>query len=109
MSDSKYDRRGAERLSKQVPALFHRDMVDVINISEEGARLILKSSKPLKRRVPILIQTGENDYAGLLCEPRWVKKLGRDLYVVGVCFLQGQEDINHLKRTLLKKTPKDVS
>jgi PilZ domain-containing protein len=105
MSDSKYDRRSAERLSKQVPALLHRDMVETINISEEGARLIVKSKTPLKSRVPLLIQTGENDYAGLLCEPRWVKKLGKDLYVVGVSFPEGQEDINHLKRTLLKREP----
>jgi hypothetical protein len=86
-----------------MPALLHRDMVEVINISTAGARLIVKSTKPLKDRVPILIQTGDDEYAGLLCEPRWVKKLGVNLYVVGVSFPQGQEDLNQLKRILLNK------
>lgn len=103
MSDSKYDRRATERISKQVPALLHRNMVETINLSEEGARLIVKSEVPLNRRVPILIQTGDDEYAGLLCQPRWVKKLGRDLYVVGVSFPKGQDDLAQLKRALLTK------
>lgn len=78
---SKYDRRSADRLPKQVPALLHRDMVETVNISEEGARLIVRSTNPLKKKVPILIQTGDDQYAGLLCEPRWVTQIGKDLYV----------------------------
>lgn len=102
MADSKYDRRSKARQSKQVPALLHRDMVKTINLSEEGARLLVKSDKPLKEKVPLLIQTGEDDYAGVVCEPRWVEEVGENLYVVGVSFPAGQDGVSHLKRTLLR-------
>jgi len=103
MDGSSYDRRSKARQSKQVPALLHRDMVKTINISEEGARLLVKSNKPLKEKVPLLIQTGEDDYAGLLCEPRWVEEVGENLYVVGVSFPSGQEGLSDLKRSLLSE------
>ena len=50
-----------------------------------------------------LIQTGEDDYAGLLCEPRWVEEVGENLYVVGVSFPSGQEGLSDLKRSLLSE------
>lgn len=104
MEGSNHDRRSKARQPKQVPALLHRDMVKTINLSEEGARLLVRSDNPLKERVPLVIQTGEGDYAGLLCEPRWVEKVGENLYVVGVSFPAGQEGLSHLKRTLLAET-----
>ena len=47
--------------------------------------------------------TGEDDYAGLLCEPRWVEEVGENLYVVGVSFPSGQEGLSDLKRSLLSE------
>lgn len=103
MSGSKYDRRAKQRLPRQVPALLHRSMVKTINLSEDGARLLINSTKPLKEKMPLLIQTGDNDFAGLLCEPRWVEEVGENLYVVGVSFPEGQEDLGLLKRALLQE------
>lgn len=99
MTTNYYNRRGDERRRRELPALLHKDMVQTINLSSTGARLVVKNPA-IKPRMPLMIEIGDNEYVGLMCEPRWRRQIGQHLYVVGVRFPTGQEDLRKLQMSL---------
>ena len=94
------NRRVSLRVKKTVPVLLHREMVQTVNISSTGARLVVRGSKMSSPRIPILIEAKENSYAGLVCEPQWEEKIGPNLYILGVSFPENQEDLALLEHQL---------
>lgn len=90
MKQTNPNRRSKTRFKAQKPALLHHDMVETLNVSADGARLLLKKSIQLRPRMPLMIQTGDNDYAAVICEPKWRRRIGRNLFVIGVSFAAGE-------------------
>lgn len=80
--------------------MLHTEMVQTINLSGSGARLLLKKSQQLKPRMPLMVELGDGEYVGLICEPRWREQVGRNLFVVGVRFPEGQQDLAQLRQNL---------
>ena len=96
------NRRTSGRQARQAHALLSTEMVQTINLSESGARLLLKKSQQLHPRMSLMVELGEGQYIGLVCEPKWRQKIGRDLYVVGVHFPDHQQDLAQLRQDLRK-------
>lgn len=98
--DMEADRRENRRQAKLLPALLHREMVKIINLSEDGARLLVHNLTSLKPRMPLILEIEEDQYASVMCEPRWNEEIGKNLYVVGVAFTEGE--IFQIRRILEK-------
>lgn len=97
------NRRSDNRSTRHISVLFHHEMAETLNLSSGGARLIVKSSSLNRGCIPILLETAPDEYAGLLCTPRWEQKLSENLYVVGVSFPPNQDDLALLRDSLAPK------
>lgn len=97
---TKMNRRQSGRQARQTDALLSTEMVRTINLSECGARLLLKKPQQLKPRMSLMVELDEGVYIALVCEPRWRERVGRNLFVVGVRFPEGQQDLAQLKLNL---------
>ena len=93
------NRRKAKRQARQNHALLSTEMVQTLNISECGARLLIKNPE-LRPRMSLMVELAEGEYVGLICEPRWRERIGRNLYVVGVRFPEDQQDLAQLRQNL---------
>lgn len=100
MSHNGYNRRDNGRIKMNLPALLSRQMVKTINISLTGARLVVRGSQLSTPRMPLLIKNQNEEFTGLICEPQWEQKIGDNLYILGVSFPQGQEDLVLLRQQL---------
>ena len=80
--------------------MLSTEMVRTINLSECGARLLLKKPQQLRPRMSLMVELSDGQYVGLVCEPRWRERVGRNLFVVGVRFPEGQQDLAQLRQSL---------
>jgi hypothetical protein len=94
------NRRRAGRQARQTDAMLSTEMVRTINLSECGARLLLKKPQQLRPRMSLMVELSDGQYVGLVCEPRWRERVGRNLFVVGVRFPEGQQDLAQLRQSL---------
>ena len=100
MNGNGYNRRETNRVKKHLPAYLNHQAINTINLSPTGARLVVRGSKLSTSRMPLLIDNEGHGLTGLICEPQWEQKIGNNLYILGVSFPEGQEDLALLKQQL---------
>lgn len=98
-------RRGEEtRIGKAFPAMLHKQMVQVVNLSPTGARIVVNGTNISTEPAPLIIEFGDGQSLALMCEPKWEEKLGETVSVIGVAFPQGQPELRTLRLQLEAQT-----
>ncbi len=90
--DGCQDRRDSKRMQTECQVLLKHLPGQAINLSAEGARVMVRQSIELRQTTTLTLLTEDGECFSLVAVPIWQKTVASNLHVVGVHFLPNQAE-----------------